>query len=696
MNRSLALLCLVGCGGGSAVEPRRGGVDPVQPWPAGGATGVAAGLVPARTFVFTANASAVLPGDSTEVHPDCDGRLADSDRLDRVAVRAVYYQNNCYTDGAYNARDYLVEIGVVTSSDGSSYDAFRVHPPRSAATEFLASHHFVYYRLDAAEDHTLYALEAGGVIARGRLAARDLVAGDYAQLPIDASALGAPAVYFVSAEPVSSLTAVSDKVAGALLAQTALGDVELYQHSVDGIPFDTRTGFDQGPSTWGNTYSNPRHFFPVELVDGTLGVVWQDTSSSKVWVTTTDPTLTQQRGTAVENPGADLLAAAASDGASNVYLLFVQAGDGAADNVARTARLVRVELATGAVAEESVDTSPDGLNLTTFGSTNVASMAYANGRLGLTIGRTMHRSPDGLNHQGGIAVVFDAATLKVVINHGQTSGHSFENVLTARGGAFHAIDLGDNYPRGVHLHRFDDTRRDSAIVYTFKTQHGTSEASPAGAVYPVYAELSGAQTFYQWSNDNATYTELGGLVEDADGYTVVFTSEESGGRALDNRRTGASLNDPRNIGLVRVRHDFEAYSTWGSTVSDQLVLSSGASETGGFYAFGGDWTEQRNAGVVWLTGYDDLAKANASRVRAVGLADGNVVILWEEWTPTSYVTTWGLKVDPLGNVVTSAVELGAAVRLGRRDDVLVRGNDVYLVGGRAAERALEIIVLRGP
>lgn len=79
-----------------------------------------------------------------------------------------------------------------------------------------------------------------------------------------------------------------------------------------------------------------------------------------------------------------------------------------------------------------------------------------------------------------------------------------------------------------------------------------------------------------------------------------------------------------------MRRDFTAQ--WGNTVSDDLVLSSGPPEAGGFY-FGGAWTEQRNAGVVWLTGYRDLDAANAWRIRAVGVAGGHVLILWEQWTP---------------------------------------------------------------
>jgi hypothetical protein len=73
------------------------------------------------------------------------------------------------------------------------------------------------------------------------------------------------------------------------------------------------------------------------------------------------------------------------------------------------------------------------------------------------------------------------------------------------------MDLGDNYPRGVHVHQFPtpgDTRK-GRVVYGFKTRHGTTAASPDGTEYPKYDEISTADTtFYKWSNDNGVYTEI--------------------------------------------------------------------------------------------------------------------------------------------------------------------------------------------
>lgn len=77
------------------------------------------------------------------------------------------------------------------------------------------------------------------------------------------------------------------------------------------------------------------------------------------------------------------------------------------------------------------------------------------------------------------------------------AGHSFANSLVlSPSGGFLAMDLGDNYPRGVHLHRFpfapgdDDESRQGRVVYEFKTAHGKSPTSPAGVEYERYDGIS--------------------------------------------------------------------------------------------------------------------------------------------------------------------------------------------------------------
>ena len=126
------------------------------------------------------------------------------------------------------------------------------------------------------------------------------------------------------------------------------------------------------------------------------------------------------------------------------------------------------------------------------------------------------------------------------------------------------------------------------VVYTFKTQHETTAQNPAGKTFPVYEDISNnEQTFYQWSNDNDVYTEMAqpALLElDDSSLIIVFAGEFP---SLDSSQTGAYLNNPRNIGIVKVdANDFTN------------VLSKGVDATGGFYDFGGDWSPQENKGII--------------------------------------------------------------------------------------------------
>ena len=160
------------------------------------------------------------------------------------------------------------------------------------------------------------------------------------------------------------------------------------------------------------------------------------------------------------------------------------------------------------LASKKYDTGNKGLNIHAHDQPG-GSLAWnpADNTLGLIIARTMTISSDGLNHQGAIAVVLDASDMSVIQNYGQTSGHSLGNSLhVASDGSFLGADLGDNYPRGIHLHNFSKSvRRRGKVVYTFKTKHSTNKKQYAakGKTWPLYKEISTKETkFYKQSNDN--------------------------------------------------------------------------------------------------------------------------------------------------------------------------------------------------
>jgi hypothetical protein len=295
----------------------------------------------------------------------------------------------------------------------------------------------------------------------------------------------------------------------------------------------------------------------------------------------------------------------------------------------------------------------------------------------------MFRGGDGLRHQGAIAVTF-SLDLSKLQNHGQTSGHSFGNLLTENAaGQFIGLDLGDNYPRGVHLHRIGNGSRTSRVLFTYKTAHGTTSRNGA----PVYPEISGnGKTFYKWSNDNATYTELGGIVEGRVSYSVFFATDRSpDGKVLDNSRIGIP-NEPRDLAMLRVVKNFEK-APGGSQVSDALMagpVPGSKPETGGFYDFGGRWVDQRVTGVLWLTSHKSGEAAHAPQ--PFPRRDGRITLVWEKTGGEGAPSLWALTVDESGKKHGEAVRLGRDVKLAREAVPLRMGDRIFTLiqdGGRS-------------
>lgn len=185
--------------------------------------------------------------------------------------------------------------------------------------------------------------------------------------------------------------------------------------------------------------------------------------------------------------------------------------------------MVRGEVDRKNITLRALDTTKNGLNITTFGDRNAAALVCNGPHLGLIIRRTMHRSPDGLNHQGAISLVLDSGS--------------------------HAIKPGR-----------------------------------AGKTFPRYDEISAhGDTRYKWSNDNATYTELAGAVPVKSGIAVIFAGERCrGGRTMDNSRALDRHLDPRNLAVILVRDDFEKLPRpRGSMAPEGIALSAGMPEKGG-------------------------------------------------------------------------------------------------------------------
>jgi hypothetical protein len=409
-----------------------------------------------------------------------------------------------------------------------------------------------------------------------------------------------------------------------------------------------------------------------------VGVLWQDKASDKVFITWVAPDLTSHETIALKGMDSALLAAGTTDTKGNLaYLMIEKGARGRPETQTLKANLYVASPDGKARGDKPVDMSKSktGFNVYNYGGRWVGSMRFHNGVLGLILPRTMHRSADGLNHQGAIAVALSAKDLTVIKNMGQTSGHSFGNILKVSSrGEFIGLDLGDNYPRGVHLHKFTRAGRVSRVLFTYKTRHGTTTRNSP----EVYKEISGGgKTFYKWSNDNATYTELGGVIEGRKSYSVIFSTDRSlEGKVLDNSRAFRNSGDPRDIAMLRVIKNFEKVKSTNNVVSDAIMadIPRGAkTETGGFYNFGGGFDKQRITGVIWLTKYAKDEAAHAPH--PIRLNDGSILIIWEKTGPEG-ASLWAMKVAETGKILTEPMNLGVEMRLNREAPSIT-------VGGRA-------------
>ena len=102
-----------------------------------------------------------------------------------------------------------------------------------------------------------------------------------------------------------------------------------------------------------------------------------------------------------------------------------------------------------------------------------------NGMLGVILPRIIDSG-----HQVASTYVFSARDPSVFKDLGTASSHSFGNfVVPESRGGFLGVDLGDNYPRGVHLHRFNPLGMANRVVYTYKTVHLPFPRKEGSAVY---------------------------------------------------------------------------------------------------------------------------------------------------------------------------------------------------------------------
>ncbi|MGX9522807.1 hypothetical protein ACWX0P_29180 [Vibrio mediterranei] len=700
MNKpfSLVTICVLGailsgCGGNDNSSSTS--VKPATTTPANTTNVTDTGLAPIADYQFRATESKVASGKSTQLLSgkyNCNGKIDTQDTVANLNIFSVFYQNGCYTDTNYSNSNYLIAAGVL--SDGTTqYKAYKVSPAQAQAQKFAGSHHQVRMQFAIADDYVVYTYNNQTKMFNQLGEVKAASTSDYTPLPfIDLDQLSSPLTFVVlptSAEKPSTMQKLGQNFQGAHLSSLpGLAELNLYQVQLDdGLTPKAPQDFNQGPDSHGNVYAQNHYFSLFGLTDSGVGTIWQDKLKYQYYfthITVAQNTSTIALPTAPV-AGNFMLGGATADDNDNLYYLLIEAGN-QTHNLA--AWLMKTDLNGQLLLKANVTSIID--DLASFGELPVGSNQAVLRVIGNQLG-VFYSGVHQNGHQWAEFEIFNTDTLALIKDHGQTASHSFSQVLTrGQDNNFVALDLGDNYPRGILLSRFDDKSKQERVVYSFKTAHSTTAKNS----YGVLGQNAHGNTMYRWSNDNRTYTELGGVVDTGNGYLVFFASEhDNKGLVLNNAQAMSHLNSARNLGVVKVVTDFENASGSGVEVSDDLMLLPGdfPAETGEFYGFNGGKYPQRVTGVHWLTQLNpqDLGH-NVSRVKTIEIpGKAQVLVLWEEWSQNSYLTTRAMIVDFDGQQVGSIYDLGS-LRLNRRDELLYQSGSIWSMTGNARDHSLQI------
>ncbi len=596
------------------------------------------------------------------------------EKAGRLGIALIFAQNNYWTDNRWSAPGYNVKSGTLRDAEGRlpSVDAYEVSPPSLASDfSFFASGSDLFFEFPTVDDWTVYSVigksdtpPAGKtairfkehlVIEEARIPRSGVTVGGFTKVPgTNLHALTRPKIYFFlpSSVVVRPDSLVAAGVTAARIAETELGRITALRIVVSPVGTPENSGTTgRNP---GDTYGAKPGLTCFPEADGGISVVWQSTADNQLLLTRVDASLLHSTVPLPRSLGRSSNAARDSQG--NLFYVTYAAGTNP------QVMLVKVAPDGRELAARAQDTAPAALNIAGMSDYwDSVRLSCAGDRLCVTYGRGMDNG-----HQGSIIVTYATSDISLVRNHGQNSSHSFDSRVVPDGGDFINLSLGDNYPRGLALNKVRPASSTGKVIFTYKTRH-----YPDGLA----------------SNDNRTYTEIGDLAAAPEGYGAIFASEAG----TDNTLATGAINEARNVGYLLVARNFDSIPQSEYIVPPSMILTTGAdSPLFGFYNFGGGYVRQHYRGVRWLTQYTDLQTENATRPKMLAMPDGKRLILWEKWTPSSHVSTHGMRIDALGNPQTAAIDLGG-LRLSDGDSAVLAGHRVHLVTGNGKELEWGII-----
>ena len=382
-------------------------------------------------FVFVSKESKLIPGkNSVEFEnnkPGDKSRISNSDVLGNLAIVSLFYQNWCYTDGTYNYNDWQVQSGILKGNE--EFEAYTISPPQHKAKQFLASHHKMFFKFSNMEDYQVFSFENSSLSLISKIEASQISKNGYTLIPdFDLSKMETSKTYvFVPlSQKISMMTQISENVEGAKIYDNGSVKIEARIYSANFTP-SIPEDFNSGPGGWENKFSTIRNFFLI--VDrGTTSVFCQDQNQGKGHLIKFSSDFNSVTTIDFNIDNNFKLGAAVAGDAEIIFYILVEKKNAGDKLSTRKVFIVKADTTTGQeLLRNQLDSSVNQLDI--YELSTGCFLEYNGKEIAMYISRIKTKSRDGLNHQGGICVLFNSQTLEIIKNHGQTSGHSFGNSI---------------------------------------------------------------------------------------------------------------------------------------------------------------------------------------------------------------------------------------------------------------------------
>ena len=270
-------------------------------------------------------------------NPNDPSTVKEVDRFHDIGIIAGKHTNGvCYPWGSNSDADFLVEKGTLSYGGGTAHDAYKIHPAEIGATDYTASKPTLVFKFDAGFEtsYSIYkVVEAENPGEASVLTLVDEISPVTADHYVLTSAIapmndGGVTTFYAVVPSNTDFSIWPPPSDGSTTRKATIfdeEDVALYAElfEEDGItPFDAATDYDSGPSSWTQKYGLRKHFTKVTKDNGgTDGVVWQDQSDDKIFVTWENSS--GHSSVELPTPGDHYLAAAASNNDGHIIYITV-------------------------------------------------------------------------------------------------------------------------------------------------------------------------------------------------------------------------------------------------------------------------------------------------------------------------------------------------------------------------------------